>query len=224
MSKETSEARPGRWTGTERRHQLATVTLHVIAQHGVRGATLRRIAEAAGVSSPALYNHFTGRTELLEAACDILLDRLLAWVDSSSNPNMLERLREIAGELHNKNIMGDEGWLIVPLFELSAAARAEGLTERMSSNQLTVLQRFVDIVEEGKRQGTIRQDADAEAIGWSLMGLRRTKDFALLEGLGQFITSGTADKILNTLIDSIAAPAAALLPLGAPIAHDGLDL
>lgn len=208
MNEATSEARPGRWTGTERRHQLATVTLQVIAQHGVRGATLRRIAGAAGVSSPALYNHFTGRTELLEAACDILLDRLLAWVDSSSNPHMLERLREIAGELHNRNIMGDEGWLIVPLFELSAAARAEGLTERMSSNQLKVLQRFIDIVEEGKRQGTIRQDADSEAIGWSLMGLRRTKDFALLEGLGQFITSGTADRILNTLIDSIAAPAA----------------
>jgi AcrR family transcriptional regulator len=208
MSEATIEARPGRWTGTERRRQLATVTLHVIAEHGVRGATLRRIAGAAGVSSPALYNHFTGRTELLEAACDILLDRLLAWVDSSSNPNMLERLREIAGVLHNENIMGDEGWLIVPLFELSAAARAEGLTERMSSNQLKVLQRFIDIVEEGKRQGTIRQDADSEAIGWSLMGLRRTKDFALLEGLGQFITSGTADRILNTLIDSIAAPAA----------------
>jgi AcrR family transcriptional regulator len=200
-----SEARPGRWTGTERRHQLATITLQVIAEHGVRGATVRRIAEAAGVSSPALYNHFSGRTELLEAACDILLDRVLAWVDSSTNPNMLERLHEIAGELHDSKITGDEGWLIVPLFELSAAARAEGLTERMSTNQLTVLQRFIDIIEEGKRQGTIRADADSEAVGWNLMGLRWTKDFALLEGLGQFITRGTAGRILNSIIDSIAA-------------------
>lgn len=198
-------ARPGRWTGTERRNQLATITLQVIAEYGVRGATLRRIAEAAGISNPALYNHFSGRTELLEAALDILLDRVLAWVDSSTNPNMLERLREIAGRLHDERITGEEGWLIVPLFELSAAARAEGLTERMSMNQLTVLQRFVDIVEEGKRQGTIRPDADAEMVGWSLMGLRWTKDFALLEGLGQFITKGTAERILNTIIDSIAA-------------------
>ena len=205
MGEARSEARPGRWTGAERRHQLAAVTLQVIAEHGVRGATLRRIAEAAGISNPALYNHFSGRTELLEAALDILLDRVLEWVDSSSNPNMLERLREIAGSLHDSRIMGHDGWLIVPLFELSASARAEGLTERMSKNQLTVLQRFVDIVEEGKRQGTIRQDADAEAVGWSLMGLRWTKDFALLEGLGQFITRGIAERILDAIIDSIAA-------------------
>jgi AcrR family transcriptional regulator len=204
MGEAKSEARPGRWTATERRHQLATVALQVIAEYGVRGATVRRIAEAAGVSSPALYNHFSGRTELLEAACDILLDRVLEWVDSSTNPNMLERLREIAGELHDSKITGDEGWLIVPLFELSASARAEGLTERMSENQLTVLQRFMDIVEEGKRQGTIRQDADAETVGWSLMGLRWAKDFALLEGLGRFITQGTAGRILDTVIDSIA--------------------
>jgi AcrR family transcriptional regulator len=206
MYQASTEARPGRWTGEERRHQLATIALQVIAEYGVRGATVRRIAEAAGVSSPALYNHFSGRTELLEAACDILLDRVLDWVDSSSNPNMLERLREIAGELHDNKITGDEGWLIVPLFELSAAARAEGLTERMSKNQLTVLQRFVDIVEAGKRQGTIRADADAETVGWHLMGLRWTKDFALLEGLSQFITKGTAATILNEIIDSIAVP------------------
>ena len=132
MGESKNEARPGRWTGAERRNQLAAVTLQVIAEYGVRGATVRRIAEAAGVSSPALYNHFSGRTELLEAACDILLDRVLEWVDSSTNHNMLERLREIAGRLHDSKITGDEGWLIVPLFELSASARAEGLTDAAS--------------------------------------------------------------------------------------------
>ena len=37
------------------------------------------------------------------------------------------------------------------------------------------------------------------------MGLRWTKDFALLEGLGRFITEGTAGRILDNVIDSIAA-------------------
>ena len=35
------------------------------------------------------------------------------------------------------------------------------------------------------------------------MGLGWTKDFALLEGLDQFIDGGTADKILNNLLNSI---------------------
>src|SRR3972149_10022218 len=108
MKSARTEARPGRWTAADRRQQLATVTLQVIAEHGVRGATVRRIAEAAGVSRPALYNHFSGRKELLEAALDLLLDRMLAWIDSASNPNMLERLRDIAGALHDSHITGDE--------------------------------------------------------------------------------------------------------------------
>ncbi len=205
MPKVTIDARPGRWTKAERRNQVAAITLQVIARYGVQGATLGRIAEEAGISTPALYNHFSGRTEVLEAATEVLLERVLAWVDSSSNPNMLERLREIAGHVHESRIAGDEEWVIRPLFELAAAARAEDLTARMGKNQLVVLHRFIDIVEEGKRQGTIREDADAEAVSWSLMGLGWTKDFALLEGLDQFITNGSADKILSTILDSIAA-------------------
>ena len=132
------------------------MTLDVIAREGVHGASLARIAEVAGITAPSLYNHFSGRTEILEAASDLLLERVLAWIDSSTNPNMLERLREIGGSIHESRIGADQEWVITPLFELTTAARTEGLTEHMGSNQLVVLQKFVDIVEEGKRQGTIR--------------------------------------------------------------------
>ena len=95
-----TSARRGRWTGVERRAQVAAVTLDVIAREGVHGASLARIAEVAGITAPSLYNHFSGRTEILEAASDLLLERVLAWIDSSTNPNMLERLREIGGSVH----------------------------------------------------------------------------------------------------------------------------
>ena len=198
-------ARRGRWTKKERRAQVAAVTLEIIAHEGVRAATLARIAEAAGIATPSLYNHFSGRTEILEAASDLLLERVLAWLDSSTNPNMLERLRELSGSIHERRILPDHDWVITPLFELTVAARAEGLTERMGRNQMVVLGRFVDIVEEGKKQGTIREDADAQVVGWSLMGLGWTKDFALLEGLDHFTRNGTAERILENVLDRIAA-------------------
>lgn len=197
-------ARPGRWTKEERRAQVAAVTLEIIAHEGVKAATLVRIAGASGIATPSLYNHFSGRKEILEAASDLLLGRVLAWLDSSSNPNMLERLRELAGSVHEALIGPDHQWVVTPLFELAAAARGEGLTERMGKNQLVVLQRFIDIVEEGKRQGTIREDADPRVAGWSLMGLGWTKDLAVLQGLDQFITDGTADEILENVLDRIA--------------------
>lgn len=197
--------RRGRWTKDERRAQVAAVTLEIIAHEGVRATTLGRIAKAAGIATPSLYNHFSGRKEILEAASDLLLERVLAWLDSSTNPNMLERLRELAGSIHEARIGPNHEWVVTPLFELAAVARAEGLTERMGKNQLAVLQRFVDIVEEGKRQGTIREDADPRVVGWSLMGLGWAKDLALLQGLGQFITEGTAGRILDNVLEHIAA-------------------
>jgi len=183
------------------------VTLEIIAREGVHAATLGRIAEAAGIATPSLYNHFSGRKEILELASDLLLERVFAWIDSSTNPNMLERLRELGGLVHESRIASDQEWVIMPLFELAIAARAEGLIERMGRNQLLVLQRFVEIVEEGKRQGTIREDADPEVVGWSLMGLGWTKDFALLEGLDQFVTAGTARRILDNILAAVAVPA-----------------
>ena len=196
-------AREGRWTKKERRAQIAAVTLEIIAREGVRSATLTHIAKAAGIATPSLYNHFSGRAEILEAALDLLLARVLAWIDSSSNPNMLERLRELGGALHEARIAPDQASVIAPLFELAAVARAEGLTEKMRRNQVVALQRFIDIVEAGKRQGTITAGADPKVVSWSIMGLGWTKDFALLEGLDEFITDGTADAILERIIESI---------------------
>jgi AcrR family transcriptional regulator len=198
-------ARRGRWNKEERRAQIAAVTLEIIAREGVHGASLGRIAEAAGIAAPSLYNHFSGRTEILETASDLLLERVLAWIDSSTNPDMLERLREIGGSIHESRIGADQEWVITPLLELTAAARAEGLTEHMGRNQLIVLQKFVDIVEEGKRQGTIREDADAEVVGWMMMSLGWAKDFALLQGLDRFVDEGTADKILDRILSGIGA-------------------
>ena len=209
-------ARRGRWTKKERHAQVAAVTLDIISREGVRAVTLGRIAEAAGIAAPSLYNNFSGRKEILEAASELLLERVLTWIDSSQNPNMLERLCEIGGSFHEAKIGADQEWVITPLFELVAAARAEGLTEHMGKQQLQVLQKFVDIVEEGKRQGTIRADADPEVVGWSLMSLGWAKDFAFLQGLDQFVNRGTADTILDNILDKIAADRAVLVAPAEP--------
>jgi hypothetical protein len=75
----------------------------------------------------------------------------------------------------------------------------------MGRNQLRVLQRFIDLVDAGKMQGSVREDADPRVVGWSIMGLGWTKDFALLQGLDQFVADGTADTILDNILSRIAA-------------------
>ncbi|HYY89227.1 MAG TPA: TetR/AcrR family transcriptional regulator [Chloroflexota bacterium] len=54
-----------------RRGQILHAALHVMAEHGFRGASIKRIAERAGLRSPALiYWYFKDKDALFEALLD----------------------------------------------------------------------------------------------------------------------------------------------------------
>ncbi len=59
-----------RLPAAERRRQLLDQALPVFAAHGYRGTSMNQVAEAAGVTKPVLYQHFSSKralfSELLE--------------------------------------------------------------------------------------------------------------------------------------------------------------
>jgi AcrR family transcriptional regulator len=58
------------------RQRLLDAAVAACAEHGFEGVTVGDVAERAGVSAPAIYNHFEGKTDLLVAAGRDALDRL----------------------------------------------------------------------------------------------------------------------------------------------------
>lgn len=52
--------------------------LEVFARHGYHGASIRMIAEAAGLSVPGLYHHYRSKQALLAAVVDSAMEELLA--------------------------------------------------------------------------------------------------------------------------------------------------
>jgi len=68
-----------RLTAEERRRQLFAVALELFAQRGYRATTMDDIAEAAGVTKPLLYQHFSSKRALyLELVDSIAQDLLTA--------------------------------------------------------------------------------------------------------------------------------------------------
>ncbi|MFF5155694.1 TetR/AcrR family transcriptional regulator [Streptomyces sp. NPDC000348] len=61
-----------------RRDRIVEAALDVIAEHGVTGATHRRIAEAAGVSLGSMTYYFEGRQQLLVEAFTRLAESMSA--------------------------------------------------------------------------------------------------------------------------------------------------
>jgi TetR/AcrR family transcriptional regulator len=84
----------------ENSEKILTAALEVFSQKGFRGATIDRIAEAAGMSKPNLLYYFRSKDEIYQ----VVLDRMLeAWLKPlrEMDPNG-DPMRELAGYIERK--------------------------------------------------------------------------------------------------------------------------
>ena len=74
------QATSGRLTAEQRRGQLFAVALELFAQRGYRATTMDDIAEAAGVTKPLLYQHFSSKRALYLELVDSIAHELVGAV------------------------------------------------------------------------------------------------------------------------------------------------
>ncbi len=185
----------------ERRREIVEATLRLISKDGVKGATLNRIAAAVGVTTPSLYGHYENRRAILVDAMQAVFERVLRIHHSSSNPNALERLREIS--MNHTVVAAEEGFAMA-FVEFIAAPPDEGLRDIFAANQLTLVGDLANIVREGQRQGTIREDVDPDQVAWELACRAWTEDLVLLMGIAEHWNQGRSKVMLNNILESIA--------------------
>src|SRR5438094_9778997 len=71
--------------GRGRRAQIVDAALHVMAEHGFRGASIKRIAQHAGLKSPALiYWYFKDKQALFEAMLEQMAPVLAVVADADN--------------------------------------------------------------------------------------------------------------------------------------------
>ncbi|HUZ11047.1 MAG TPA: helix-turn-helix domain-containing protein [Acidimicrobiales bacterium] len=85
-----------RLTAERRREQLLSVALHLFAGRGYTATTMDDIAEAAGVTKPLLYQHFSSKRALyLELAHSIAHDLLTAIAEATARADGPRRQVEL---------------------------------------------------------------------------------------------------------------------------------
>jgi AcrR family transcriptional regulator len=85
-----------RLPAARRRRQLLEVAMRVFAERGYHDASMNDIAEAAGVTKPVLYQHFTSKRELFtELLADVgrdLQDTITKAVAAADGPRQMVEL------------------------------------------------------------------------------------------------------------------------------------
>lgn len=78
LSKPQRSARKAKGSGHFRRAEILAAAERIFVECGYEGATIRKIADAVGVSSTALYMHFRDKNQILVEICEAEFSRLLA--------------------------------------------------------------------------------------------------------------------------------------------------
>ncbi len=135
----------GRLPGVERKAQIIAATLRLVAQHGLAGASMSRIAEEVGISNAALYRHFDSREDILIAAHDVLIDRIYAWLNSPRATDVMDRLHEL-GRTHAQVFSQDIEGFNAPMFQFISWIPKDRIHEHVVRKRREMLRWYTDLI------------------------------------------------------------------------------
>lgn len=146
--------------GVAKREEILSTALEVIAREGYRGASVKELADAAGLSQAGLLHYFDSKDELFTEILRKRDDLDLETYRSASGDPFRVFLRVMR---HNAEVPG--------LVELYTRLAAEASDHTHPAHRFFVARRaamhalFDGMVDDGKRAGRYPADLDTAAFG-----------------------------------------------------------
>ncbi|MCE5253226.1 MAG: TetR/AcrR family transcriptional regulator [Actinomycetia bacterium] len=187
----------------ERSRQIIEAVTQVVAEHGVSGATVARIAAAAKVSEGTLYVYYPSRKEMLRAALDGIFTRMAALIDAAPQMSADEMLRDIARR-HSEVMKTERDRFTSPWIEFVVAGPQVGLREAVTETQAKAFAKMLKIIEQGQAEGVIRDDIDAKRLTWQFYTILWAENLSTLMGLTEYIDEGHSNYSLELMLKDAA--------------------
>lgn len=176
------------------RRLICDAALDELAEVGYGAMSIESIAKRAGVGKATIYRHWSGKLDLLASA----VDSISTQMDVSPEGTVRDRAIELLTWLANYLSDGGPASACMPAM-VSAAQYDESVREfhhRFSAERRAIL---IGIIDDGKRAGEIRNDADSQMLAEMLVGPLFYR---------RLMTSGTfpaadVDKIVDAALASV---------------------
>lgn len=143
----------------EIRSALVDAAARVFAEEGYSGARVQSIAERAGLTTGAMYNRFSGKSELLLEALDLHTSNLLDEL-ATAELGATDILETVGVAL-----LDDQSPASALLLEaFMAARREEDIAERLRPRLADERARLAKLVDADKDTGVISEALDTNAV------------------------------------------------------------
>jgi AcrR family transcriptional regulator len=154
-----------------RKDQIARAVLLLISREGLQGLSMAGVAAEIGLVPSALYRHFSGKEEMVDAALNVIRRRLLGNVDAVCRltEDALERLRLLL-ERHLELIRENQA---IPRLIFSEDSYTGHPERKVKVYRLikTFLSRVEDIIRQGQRIGQISREYSPQMVSVLFLGL-----------------------------------------------------
>lgn len=157
----------------KRRKMIAEATWRVICEHGMEGATVRKIAKEAGMSLGALQHYFTNQNELLSYAMKLVQERAAIRINQIAEQDIpiKEKVVNILLETipTNKETMTE----VHVWFEFIVYIRNKpDVFKRQNDGILSSMRNFIHILDEQQfLKNGLNKEVEAEKLYAIIDGL-----------------------------------------------------
>ena len=161
VSSARSQRKP-KGEGHARRAEILAAAERIFVDHGYEGATIRKIADEVGLSSTALYMHFSDKSEILHEICERAFEQLLtmnrAVLDEPGTPE--QRMRRLMQSYVRFGFENPNAYRLVYMTRPLEAQQAQTVAQSLGYELFGA---FVQVVEEAAIEGRLRGEPRATA-------------------------------------------------------------
>ncbi len=154
-----------------RQEQIAQAALDIVSSNGLSGLSIAAIADRIGLVPSAIYRHFNGKEDVLDAVIELIHVRLTnnvaAIKEEISDP--IERLRTLL--MRHISMIKDNKGIPRIIFAEDVYESKPERKEKIYGNINGYLNSVSEILRDGQETGTIRKDIDSKALSVMFLGL-----------------------------------------------------
>ncbi|MEV5407452.1 helix-turn-helix domain-containing protein [Thermopolyspora sp. NPDC052614] len=154
--------------GVERRKAIIDAAIELFSRQGYRGTGISAVAEAAGVTAPAVLHHFGSKERLLEAVINEIDRRALERVAEYAGLDPLSALQAIVRDVEF-TVAAPGPARLYTVLEAENLEPDDPLNETFRTRSRQLRHHLGLLLRDGVEAGQIRADVDTDLIAQEIV-------------------------------------------------------
>lgn len=158
---------------TRRQIEIINAATQLIGDTGINNVTTKNLAEEMGFSEPALYRHFSSKTEILTSVIDYFKEQISEGISAifKEDHTGFENIHELIK--YQFILISNQPAIIMIIFAETSFQYDKKLSDAVFSLNTHLKHLLIGLIEKGMTDGSIRKDVKKEDLSTIMLGSMR---------------------------------------------------